>query len=180
MASNAHFQAISKTISAMLQENTVTTINKFVDFLKTKIEVDEELDAVFTDIKNNMLDEIKQETKDEIKAAKKAAKKDAPKEPKKKRAASAFNIFVKDKMAELKAAGETGNLMSKASAIWKESTDEETKKRYAELAAQANTASQSEPEPEASSTEVEETDVEPEPEVEQPKPKKGGKKAAKA
>jgi hypothetical protein len=178
MASNAHFQALSKTISAMMQENTVSTVDKFVAFLKTKIEVDEELDAVFTDIKNNMLDEIKQETKDEIKAAKKAAKKDVPKEPKKKRAASAFNIFVKDKMAELKAAGETGNLMSKASAIWKENTDDETKKRYAELAAQANTASHSEPEPDASSTEV----VEPEPEVEkeQPKPNKGGKKATKA
>jgi len=171
MAFNTHFQTISKTISAMMQENTVSTVDKFVAFLKTKIEVDEELDAVFTDIKNSMIEEIKQETKDEIKAAKKAAKKDGPKAPKKKRAASAFNLFVRDKMIELKADGETGNLMSKASAIWKESTDEETKKRYTDLAAQANNS--------ASEAETSTTDAEGEPEPEQPKPK-GGKKATKA
>jgi hypothetical protein len=123
---------INKAISAAFEEQSLHVLNKFVDALKEKIEFDEDLEQFVNAFKTTL--------KDEFKLAEKATKKskrskgsdgasDSEAEPKKKRAPSAYNLFIKDKMAELKQTNpelKSKELMSAATVEWKKQKEATT------------------------------------------------------
>lgn len=95
---------VNTAIAALVEETKVTTVDKLVHFLGQKIEIDDDMKGYF----------------DEFKAASKVTGKGAAKsvEKKEKRPPSAYNLYIKGKIAEFKAAGHTGNLMKMATDAW--------------------------------------------------------------
>lgn len=106
-----------KALQALAEDVALSTVDKLAEFLATKIEFDEDMKELF--------EEFKTATKEEYKASAKASKKggkDADGTEKKKRAPTAYNLFIKDKINELKAANPSWKgkeLMSAATAAWK-------------------------------------------------------------
>ena len=98
---------VNTAIAALVEETKVTTVDKLVHFLGQKIEIDEDMKAMF--------EEFKVVSKVAVKAGKGAAK---SVEKKEKRPPSAYNLYIKDKIAEFKAAGHKGNLMKMATDAW--------------------------------------------------------------
>jgi hypothetical protein len=100
---------VNAAVAALIEETKVSTVDKLVHFLGQKIEIDEDMKKMF--------EEFKEVSKVVVKGAKGAAKA----EKKEKRAPSAYNLYIKDKIAEFKAAGHKGNLMKMATDAWNES-----------------------------------------------------------
>jgi hypothetical protein len=126
-AINCIVDAAEKAYFNVRHETASTTIDKMVKFLEDRIEVDEELHKYFEEFRENMTQNIK----DEAALAKKNKKKATKGEKKTTlKALTANNLFIQDKMAELKAAGvkgdeEKGNILKQANVFWKEMTAEE-------------------------------------------------------
>jgi hypothetical protein len=88
--------AVAKTV----MEAKLKVVDDLVAFLETKIEVDDELKTIFGSFKES----LKETEEKAVKAVSKKGKKGGADEvEKKKRAPSLFNLYVKDKMPELKA-----------------------------------------------------------------------------
>lgn len=102
---------VNTAIAALVEETKVTTVDKLVHFLGQKIEIDDDMKAMFEEFKV----ELSKAAKVSGKGAKAAA---AKTEKKEKRPPSAYNLYIKDKIAEFKAAGHTGNLMKMATDAW--------------------------------------------------------------
>ena len=110
-------------IAALVAEAQLSTVEKLFAFLGEKIEVDDDMKGYFEEFKAV----LKADQEADAKAAKSNSKKGAKKEkegkdsePKAKRAPSAYNLYIRDKMAEFKAAGHSGNLMKMAIEAWNE------------------------------------------------------------
>lgn len=109
------YPAINAAVSKVIFEAKIQVIDEFIKMLDNKIELDEDLKATFDDFKKSL--------EESSKAASKAANKAASKEPKKKRSATLFNLFVKEKQSELKAQHPQENgktIIGMASKSWKE------------------------------------------------------------
>jgi hypothetical protein len=114
----ASLSKVNIALSSLVVETAESTIDKVLEFLGNHIEVDEDMRSMFAEFKKQNTEEIMETTKAEIKAIKKVTKK-ADDAPKQKRAPSSYNIYIRDKMAELRAGGATGNLMKQAIDAWK-------------------------------------------------------------
>ena len=171
---------VNNSIASLIEETALSTVDKLVAFLGEKIEIDEDMRQMFEDFKGT----LKAESTEAAKAAKAEAKKtkkskksdadasdasdksdksDSDGEKKKKRAPSAYNLFIKEKMAELKAQGLKGNLMSQAVAAWNAEKKPEEVPKTPEVSESSDTDAAAAPAPA--------------PEEKKPK-KKGGRKAA--
>ena len=89
--------AVTKAINLLVEETTVSTIDKLVVYLSDKIEFDDDMKKLFDDFKKTTKEELKASQKQE--KGKRGGKKV---ENKKKREPSAYNLFIKEKMAEIK------------------------------------------------------------------------------
>ena len=103
-------------IAALVAEAQLSTVEKLFAFLGEKIEVDDDMKGYFEEFKAV----LKTDQEAEAKAAKKGAKTKEEKADKPKRAPSAYNLYIRDKMADFKAAGHSGNLMKMAIEAWNE------------------------------------------------------------
>ena len=113
------FNKVNIALSALVEETQLATVDKIVAFLSEKIEVDEDMQKMFEDFKES----IKTQAKADLKKANKKSKKSGDEsgdEKKRTRAPSAYNMYIKEKMAEFKAAGHKGNLMKMAIEAWNE------------------------------------------------------------
>ena len=117
---------VSQAIAALVAETKLSVVDKLIAFLGEKIEIDEDMTQYFEEFKNTLKEESKEATK---KAGKKEPK---AKEEKTKRAPSAYNLYIRDKMAEFKAAGHTGNLMKMAIEAWNEDKGKKTEEEIVE------------------------------------------------
>ena len=112
---------INAAIAALIEETQVATIDKMVAFLSEKIEVDEDMQKMFEDFKESIKGSAKADLKKATKKSKKSSDEDSGDEKKKRtRAPSAYNLYIKEKMAEFKEAGHKGNLMKMAIEAWNE------------------------------------------------------------
>lgn len=116
--SQAEIMALNKAqkaIQTLAEEVALSTVEKLAEFLATKIEFDDDMKEVFDEFKNSV--------KEEYKASAKPKKgKNADGTDKKKRAPTAYNLFIKDKITSLKKENPswTGKeLMSAATDAWK-------------------------------------------------------------
>ena len=118
-----------------------TVIDRVVAFMNEKIEVDEELAGYFNEFREVILGEMQKEAEAITKKAntgdpkKKDKKKDKIKNKeelmnKPLKPLTLNNLFIQDKMAELKAAGvkgdaEKGNILKQANEFWKAMSEDE-------------------------------------------------------
>ena len=147
-AMNSVSQVVAEAMAKVRSETFETIFDKLVNFMENKIEMDEEMRSYFNAARTSIREEMEIEektgkgtakvSKKVAAAEKKAAKvtKSVDDGDKKKRPLSMNNLFVQDKMAELKAAGvksdpEKGNLLKQANAFWKALSDED-KATYAD------------------------------------------------
>ena len=110
-------------IAALVAESQTSVIDKLFAFLGEKIEIDEDMKGYFEEFKTTL--KADQEVDAKAAKSKKGAKGSKGKvgengEPKVKRAPSAYNLYIRDKMAEFKVAGHSGNLMKMAIEAWNE------------------------------------------------------------
>jgi hypothetical protein len=123
---------VNKAISDMVKSIEASTVEKVKSFITEKIatEYDEELLEAVTKMFEEISEDIgKNSQADNIKKGKK------PASDKKKREPTEYNLFLKEKMAEIKAAGTTlkgKDLMKAAIELWREkkksnSSEEEPK-----------------------------------------------------
>ena len=129
---------VNKTISDMVKSIETSTIEKIKTFITEKIatEYDEEMLEAITKMFDEVAEEIKKNS--EAENIKKSGKKDSgEKKEKKKREPTEYNLFLKEKMAEIKAAGTTlkgRELMGAAIEMWRElhpKSDDEKKPKPA-------------------------------------------------
>ena len=150
---------VNKAISDMVKSIEASTVEKVKSFITEKIatEYDEELLEAVTKMFEEISEDIgKNSQADNIKKGKK------PASDKKKRAPTEYNLFLKEKMAEIKAAGTTlkgKDLMKAAIELWRE------KKK----------SNSSEEEPKADEPDAEEEPKAEESDAEEEKPKPTGK-----
>jgi hypothetical protein len=115
-----------KALHALAEDVALATADKLAAFLGTKIEIDDDLKELFEEFKTSLKEEYKATAKTATAAARKG--KNADGSEKKKRAPTAFNLFVKDEISRLKQENPamTGKeLMSAATAAWKKRKVEE-------------------------------------------------------
>ena len=115
---------VNSAVSALVEEVSMTTVDKVVEFLKSKIDFDEDFEGFFKEFKETLKADMKA-------AAKKSGKKSSDGEPKKKRAPSAYNLYIKDKMAEIKVSNpeiKGKDLMKAAIDEWKKTNPKKTEK----------------------------------------------------
>lgn len=93
---------INAVISELIKETMHTTIDNLVDFLNERVELDVEIKEIFEEYRRNI------HVPDKITAKKR------------NHVPSAYNIYIKDKISELKAAGHKGNMMKLAVEAWKQ------------------------------------------------------------
>lgn len=98
---------VNTLVSSLVQEVSASTLDKFKAYLNEKVELDSEMLEYFDQFKAGL------KTTVGAKGKGKGASKGTGEE-KKKRALSPYNIYIKNKMLELKQAGHTGNLMKLA------------------------------------------------------------------
>ena len=108
-------------IAALVAEAQLSTVEKLFAFLGEKIEIDDDMKGYFEEFKAT----LKSDQEVDAKAAKskkgaKGKKAEDGEEKKPKRAPSAYNLYIRDKMAAFKAAGHSGNLMKMAIEAWNE------------------------------------------------------------
>jgi hypothetical protein len=150
---------VNKAISDMVKSIEASTVEKVKSFITEKIatEYDEELLEAVTKMFEEISEDIgKNSQADNIKKGKK------PASDKKKREPTEYNLFLKEKMAEIKAAGTTlkgKDLMKAAIELWRE------KKK----------SNSSEEEPKAEESDAEEEPKAEESDAEEEKPKPTGK-----
>ena len=120
----ASFVAVNKAVANVVMDAKMAVVDDLVAYLESKIEVDDDLRAMFDDFKSNLKESEEKVVKDAGKKVK-GSKKTASGEEKKKRAPSVFNLYVKDVMPEMKASHpdiKDGKLMiGFASESWKSS-----------------------------------------------------------
>lgn len=118
------FPTVTKAISKVVFEAKQTVIDELMAYLDNKIVVDDDLKAIFNEFKASITIPVEKVVK-EKKGKGKKGKVDSDEEvvEKKKRAPSAFNLFIKDIMPQIKAAHpdvKNGKeLMSLAADAWK-------------------------------------------------------------
>ena len=95
---------LNTAIATLVNETQLSTVDKIFAFLGEKIEIDDDMKGYFDEFRGT------------LKVGKKGVSADAA--PKAKRAPSAYNLYIRDKMAEFKAAGHSGNLMKMAIEAW--------------------------------------------------------------
>lgn len=119
------FAKITGLIEAAVKDGQQATFDSFITFLGTKIDIDEDMQSYIDEFKKTLIMTKKAAPKGKGKG-KAAASVDTEveKTEKKKRAPSAYNLFIRDKMAELRTAGHKGNLMKLAVEEWKKSKSE--------------------------------------------------------
>jgi len=117
---------VNKALSVLIEETTLRTIDDVVTYLGSKIEMDDEMKGFFESFKVAVKEKMTAEAAAIAKGSKrKRGKKDgntSSGEEKQKRAPSAYNLYVQEKMAEYKLADETMSAkdrMTKASGQWK-------------------------------------------------------------
>ena len=120
----ASFVAVNKAVANVVMDAKMSVVDDLVAYLESKIEVDDDLRAMFDEFKSNLKESEEKVVKDAGKKIK-GSKKTASGEEKKKRAPSVFNLYVKDVMPEMKASHpdiKDGKLMiGFASESWKSS-----------------------------------------------------------
>lgn len=111
---------VNVALAGLIEETSLSTVEKLIAFLGEKIEIDDDMKQYFDEFKAS----IKNEAKVDLK---KASKKDAgEKKEKRTRPPSPYNMYIRDKMAEFKAAGHTGNLMKMAIEAWNKDKEAKT------------------------------------------------------
>lgn len=120
----ASLTAFHKATAVLLEETTASTVDKLAAFLSEKIEFDDDMKALFEEFKKTAKEEIRASFKTAAATAGKKGRggKDAAGGEKKKREPSAYNLFIKDKMAEIKAKRpelKGKDLMKEAIVEWK-------------------------------------------------------------
>jgi hypothetical protein len=111
------YPAINTAIAKVIMETKCKVIDDLLNFLDTKLELDDDTKSMFEEFKKNIEDT---DTK-AIKAAAKGSKTSEAKE-KKKRSPTLFNLFVKEKQSELKGLHPEENgktIIGMASKMWK-------------------------------------------------------------
>jgi hypothetical protein len=93
-------------IASLIAETQLSTVDKLFGFLGEKVELDDDMKGYFDEFRGT------------FKVGKKGGGVRMEAAPKAKRAPSAYNLYIRDKMAEFKAAGHTGNLMKMAIEAW--------------------------------------------------------------
>ena len=111
---------VNAAIAALIEETQIATIDKMVAFLGEKIEVDEDMQKMFEDFKESIKGSAKADLKKATKKSKKSSDESGEEKKKRTRAPSAYNLYIKEKMAEFKEAGHKGNLMKMAIDAWNE------------------------------------------------------------
>lgn len=164
---------VDEAVSALMIEVQKDTIEKLKEFISEKNQMTEEILAAFKEYEEKISkDDPKSHVKKGAKAAKgtkaakagkastsKATKNDTEDKP--KRPPSAYNIFLREKIAELKEQGHEGNLMKLAIEAWnanKVSGDEVKKPTTTTKKVVAAAVVESEPESEPESETDSETD----------------------
>lgn len=105
-------------IAALVAEAQLSTVEKLFAFLGEKIEIDDDMKGYFEEFKATLKVDQEVEAKAAKSNNKKGKKAEDGEEKKPKRAPSAYNLYIRDKMAEFKAAGHSGNLMKMAIEAW--------------------------------------------------------------
>jgi hypothetical protein len=117
------YVGVNKAVAGVVMEAKMSVVDDLVQYLESKIEVDDDLRAMFDEFKSNLKESEEKVVKDAGKKTK-AGKKVVDGE-KKKRAPSVFNLYVKDVMPLMKATHpdvKDGKLMiGYASESWKSS-----------------------------------------------------------
>ena len=98
----ASFTAVNKAVAGVVMDAKMAVVDELVKYLESKIEVDDDLRAMFDEFKSNLKETEEKVVKDAGKKVK-GSKKNASGGEKKKRAPSVFNLYVKDVMPEMKA-----------------------------------------------------------------------------
>ena len=98
----ASFVAVNKAVAGVVMDAKLAVVDDLVAYLESKIEVDDDLRAMFDEFKSNLKESEEKVVKDAGKKVK-SSKKTASGDEKKKRAPSVFNLYVKDVMPEMKA-----------------------------------------------------------------------------
>jgi len=116
MAAITKNQKVSELFNSVTEEVSLHTLESFKEFMSEKVELDGDMHSIFEDFKKTIVDAFKTSTKSNGKGKKGAKTTD---EPKKKRALSPYNLYIQNKMKELKEAGNAGNLMKMAIEAYK-------------------------------------------------------------
>jgi len=133
-SASAAIQAIAAVMQSAMQANTMATLDKFFALLGDKIEIDDDMQAMFDEYKASLATTTIIETEEDdnnTTNAKKTTKTTnttktkAPKKPRAPRATTGYNLFMTEKVKELKANGETGKLMPVVAKMWKELSDDD-------------------------------------------------------
>lgn len=104
---------VQSAVSGLVQETALATVDKVVAFLGEKIEIDTDMRELFDEFTKTLKTDLASEAKVVAKKVGKGSDK-----PKRTRAPSSYNMYIKGKMAEFKEAGHTGNLMKMAIDAW--------------------------------------------------------------
>jgi hypothetical protein len=115
----------NKAIHTLVEDASLSAVDKLAAFLDTQIEMDDDMKQLFTDFKTNLTTELKEAAK--APAATKASKKGNA--PATKREPSAYNLFIKEQMAKIKAANPdmpAKELMKAATVEWKKAKEAST------------------------------------------------------
>ena len=123
---------VNTAVNALVEEVSMTTVDKVIEFLKTKIDFDEDFEGFFKEFKETLKADVKAAAKKTTKkSSKKSESSDTEGEPKKKRAPSAYNLYIKDKMAEIKVSNpeiKGKDLMKAAIDEWKKTHPKKSEK----------------------------------------------------
>lgn len=106
---------VYKALAALSEEVALKTVSGLQEFLSEKLEFDDDMTNMFEEYRKKVVADIKVQYKNERSSSKKNGEK-------KKRAPSAYNLYIKEKMAEIKAAQSElkgKELMKEAIKAWK-------------------------------------------------------------
>jgi len=120
---------LNKAITAAMEETALATVDRVINAFKAKFEMD---DSDLADLANEIKEAIKNEAKEQCKVDRKRKTAVADGE-KKKRVPTAYNLFIKDKMAQLGGADPNlkGKLLLKAAVDeWKKHRTEAIMDKY--------------------------------------------------
>lgn len=90
---------VMSVVSALVESTVVSTIEELAKFLSTKLDFDEDMVQFFEEFKSVRLSSLKEEVKQSKKTSKRSVKSTEEKAPRKK---SVYNVFIKERVAELK------------------------------------------------------------------------------
>ena len=112
------FASINAAVSKVVLEAKLKTLDDLLAFMETEVDVDDELKESFEKFKAQIKANHKETPEKKTRKSKKES--DGEAETKPKRKASLFNIYVREKMAEIKAEnpGLKGGAMKMASEAW--------------------------------------------------------------